>query len=287
MDEKREIDYVEYPKWYLKILSKMTRRDDRQLLGFLIPLAFAVIIAIFVWNYVFLNHIYGGGYIAIIILILTFIIFYYLSRRLFITKNAKYDRFEIFAYHCGEVGLDLAKLSLIPDYNHYMPTEITQFQINCWLIRRKYKSPDDKKIKESLKGFSKSLNYLILLLGNIEDNKDKISELSDRFLELGEYVSYPKKPRLDEQLLMPITQSLNELKEQQVKDKIITSFRAGYDFLKKSARTRKGIVVLVSLILSIALFLITHNFVGLGWAIAVGVTTFLATPPCILAIRHL
>ena len=273
MGEVEEPTFLKTPIWYLKIRSKVTKRSDRLLFGLFIPAIIAYVIVYYIWlALISYNKSIYIFYITAILFILVFSIFYYLTWRIYITRNAKCDRFDLFAYLCGSVSIELDRLSVIPDYNDYLGNNIFALQRITKSIKRKYKAPDDKVIKESLEAFSNNLEKTLIWLKNPEVHKTNFSELSAKFIDLGTYVINVHRPRIDANFVNRITDSIKDIPGGGSKSEAI------YEYAKKFVYSRKGVILGLDVLFSVITYFVSINYVSKEWAVSYAIVVFIGFP---------
>ena len=140
-----EVDKKEFitPRWYIDLRSKLLRRKDRKPGGFFLSVIISMMISFYIafagFYYRFLSPI-AMMWVLIITWSLLFVTIYIFFWFFIITKDAKYDRFDIIAMLCGSIGLELDRLIFIPNYFNYIFTSSNALRFNLWRISFKYKS---------------------------------------------------------------------------------------------------------------------------------------------------
>jgi hypothetical protein len=229
--------YANEPEWYLKMRSKVSLRSDRQFLGFFGPLFGSALISGVVIVILLTSIQIGEQYESIItflVIVITFILLYLITRKYYVLKDAKYDRFNLLAYNCARIGLDLERLLIVPNYNHYLIPNINALRINSWLIRlRNYKTQDDKVIRNSLKLLSKNSFRLTELVKDIDNNREVIDKLSTRYMGLGRHITEDLTPRIHKTQIKALVNELEtiEKKVPKTKDRIKSLITTKIGFL--------------------------------------------------------
>jgi hypothetical protein len=256
MNDGKTEDFVVEPKWYLEIRSKIRYRSNRFLATFLLPFIFTGFVitfevAVFIAIHADLNSPVVND-LVLVTFFIWLVIFYFLIRKMILKKETKYDSFDLFAYTCGSIGLEIKRILLVPNYEYDFQS-ISSLMINSWFVRRKCKSTDDDNLRKSLKELPHLSFKINNLVDNVEANRDTLTKISDEFIEIGNRIEKKIKPRI---LIESIDKVINLLKSGIVKPKKISRYKA---YFKVKRITFTLVEIIGSLVVGGITFYLTKN----------------------------
>jgi hypothetical protein len=277
-DRKTEDSVVE-PKWHLELRSRIRYRSNLFFISFFFPFIFSGFVITAELTVFILLHSDLNSPLVNDIIIISFlawlVIFYLLIRKKIVKEWSRYDSFDLFANNCGTIALEIKRILLVP-YYVYDFQALTSLRISSWFVRRKYKLPEDNDLKKSLKDLPRLSYKLNNLVNNLETNRDVLTKISDKLLEMGETIEKRKKPWIS---IDPINDVITLLKSGVVKPKNISRYKAYF-------KLKRITFILVDIISSVVAGCITFSVTkDIGVSIIAGLTAAGVVPVVVAGLK--
>ena len=198
------------PLWYIKYVSDVAKRNPREFwelcFAIFMPLIITGIIGYILEPYMYVTHYTGFFMVGLII---QFAIFYYIGRVYLLERDLDLDRFSWTSYYCGRIGIEFYRLGNYSNYYHFI--DFCNSTLRYWLRFVSWDYRGDQFAKRKLiKRFRKRLKYTSKFAKDNIDKPDKLFEIGEKFLKLGENIASEEEDGINSQYIKDIISLIPE-----------------------------------------------------------------------------